>query len=561
MGCGLGDGFTDFADDVTRPEYSVIDAPGARVLEGRYARIRGIPGRSLYLVMDSDGPDAEVTVVWAAGNHCDAGKADEISFADQFYTSSLGVGLLSNTSSRGLGTLRLLDENCQPLAAEVTNAGFPFTVTEDEQGYWLQIGDDLAILPVGGEPPRIVAQNARWMRFHPSMTSLGYDVAEVVTADGILVVDHTGATISEFHTDGSEPEVVYPDLGPYETTMFLVDRTLYALDSESLTVQTLLEGRGVCWISPYRISFTSVLQFCDSELPVSVDPIVGTEPVELPARTLALKPGSNFGAFRYEGEPDAEMVTITTYSTETEEEPQVLFDRAVPGSERFTTSPEGMVIEAVTLEKDGSSTLRRRYDIDDSYQTLARGFLDFTRSNYFNEDRPFIDQYDGKTGRWLELTGWRNLERRVIAPGVVPDGGFAPSIVIDETYASSGLTFDGWFAYLRDYDGKTAELRVAHVPASSSLGLDIGWEKSLTKRSLPHGFRWAWQSERLTLAYLADVDEETKTGQLRLYFPDWDTIQIIADGVSDFTSLDHAVGIAYLVPKGDNQGVWMARMK
>lgn len=555
--CGIGDGMADFGQDVAEPEHNSVDAPGERILPGSYADIVSYPDGKLIVVRESMKPDAQITLLLPTGTHCDGGRADRVKFYDSAFTVSIGIGLLSHVSEEGLGTLRLLDGECAPLAETVDDASFPLSSLDNPLELWLRMGDGIGLLPIEAGPAHVVASEAEWFRVHSSRS--GLELAEILDRGQFRVVDRTGKTLVSLGSDDEPARLVYEHSA--DSPLLLFDKKLFQVDPVGPSIRPLIEDREICWVSPDSTRWNAVLQFCDDpdhEYAYGTSVTSDSPYLEVPQGSRRLGsyvPDGTRALYVGNGE-SSEPVDVYRFAPE--QLPRLALQNVVPDTDVWTVSPRGLVLEAVVLRDDDTEALVRRYlDLDlDLDQVLAERLY---RWPFDSVAQPLIDEFDGQVGRWVALSGWNPLQRRIIAEGVVPDGGFAPAVLDEAPYQYSGLTVDGWFAFLREYDGRTGELVLAHSPSSSSNGMDVGWQRSLSPRSIPHGFRWLFEDR--ALVYLADVDPEKRSGTLRIWFRELDLDQVVAADVSDFTGITYPEGVSYLVPEGKRKGIWHARLK
>jgi len=534
-GCWLEDGARDFGGDLATPKGWSLDAPGMKLSGEITAGELKVSPSGQWLTVTLPSGEVKV-VVPGTGTVCSVGVAAQHAF---FWAGLSEILVVQDrVTAAGTGRLRVFDGHCKELGPAIQHATFPVPYYKASQY------DSRWVSTVAGE---LTVYDARTQ----SAVSFGSGILEWIAlswtnADLMIlrypgelrVVEPTGRVRQRL--TGISSVMEDPEWGI--TAYFPEEHLLYDWDYVNEQFHQLMQD--VCYVSPLQPQ--CILRQCGGKT-YFADWSSLTEPlVEVPEQTVRyLRVGEWTGLLR-SSEPTATTCSFWRVEPTKDAAPSLSDVRC--SSVTLMATPEGWGLQALRDGPEGPELVRRSFGSPDIHE-LTHGVYEWPLQS---SNLPFIDHWNGKTGRWVRLRGYWTPQLDVIAEGVAPPSGFAP---MDNPFFFS--TAFGRLAYLQHVEGGVGELVVARTEVVGE-NAPLPEEHLFTVPDVALG-DFSFIAQRRMLVYLTGAS--SGKGELHSYLSELELRQLVASGVSAMVPTVSPDGVAYLVPEGERRGLWHVRLR
>lgn len=540
----------------------MIEGPGTRILAGSYHALtsRG----DLLLARRTGAPEGSLTLIDPQRE-----RSCELEGAARFVYPSIGwIAHTSATDASSQGEIHFATPECDPLPSVVAGASLPFDVTHDHEAVLL-VGDELrAIDPITGADRVIASAYAGADRlFLPGQQVYVWLVA---SQGELILFDARWRELSRFGEDVREVATISsPGAALVQDGNAL---HLLRITAESSLLDTVLTQDGCRPYAADREHFTYLSPCSERRLhsldasngdvdfgPLDVDPKY-TLPVSLGSasaqnRTLRLfmlrevdttiglgelwaldvprdatsssndgaagAPGSDAEAIPHKIANAADLAWL--HSTPRRDGTYALVD------------VEAGVGRVVYVPRAGEAET-----IVDAVPRTARNLFYYRRDYWF-----FAHAAPGRDAHLVRICKLAGCSPAVAAAELptetiaerVPELGFASAVSSED------------FALLHDAEAGLGTLSIQDGPVVAG-GVPAG------------GFVGLYPIMNRGVAYLTRFDVERRTGALEYWNQSLDARGLVAENVAEFLRADWPyMGLIYLVPNGDNAGLWYARGK
>lgn len=531
--CSLEEGLRKTPTVLSPDQVATIEGPGERLVAGSFHSLTSRSG--MLMARRSDGPSDALTVVdpqhetWC-----------ELQNAERFVHASTGW-LAYTASDSNLGEIHFANGDCTPLPAVVTNATMPYDVTEDGEAVMV-LGTSLVAINPKTEKQRVLASGFGQVQQLSSRDQDGY-VWLVKEGDQLIEFDsgwreraRVGEKVGEMAMISSPPTLVFEDNGKLKrATVEAKGELSISVVAEDGCRPRAMSSEYLTYLGPCGNPTLHSLSGRGGQ--IDWGPL-GVEPDQ--AVVISKKAGPLRLYFLREVDPSAGTGTLWTLD-DPKKEPKQLAERAAlswvqPGADESIyalVDIQDNLGRVVHIAKDGVSdelvTFVPRNGGNEYF--FGRGFWFFAHP---------ADDGSAELVRICALAGCASGPSapavETIARGV-PDWGFAASLDAEHV------------AVLHDV-----------AKGMGTLSTDAG---ALVAEGVPQGgFSGLYPMMERGIAYLTRFDAERAVGSLEYWNLALDARGTVAENVSEFIRADWPyMGLVYLVPSGDNAGLWYARGK
>jgi hypothetical protein len=551
-------GYAEVAQELGPTRKSRIEGPGARLAEGSFGKLRYIVDKDAwYLLADTDTGRALTVFTVLAQRQCEIPGVTSYSLYRRTDTSPpRTIPYLAGVDKNGRGTLRFVNTDCQPYALEVPQADLPLD-TDSPRGFAMRSGTGLVFAdPVSGTQTTLVQNLAQLERASTPSDKPGW----IVRGDSQIVL---------FDSDWNERGRLGDNPDNLINNTYFTDRAgLQRIDAAAGTA-TLVRS-DVCSVQNRLSDTPATLIYyspCADRKLVVWEPSTDqtTEPgvTAEPGRARYLAVGSERWLFYlHDVDGSTGLGTLAAWKpdgTQIDIGQRADLDWAA-WSEYQAGSPAAPRADLLALLDVANNAGRLvTWSPDGSTRELGVGVWRWARwlPDFFNE-RSFLTNFDGTALGDVSIACRRGTcatdppTVSTLAQGVpVPKGGYL--VMGDDPSGSGGRPT----LLLSAFDGTAGTL--LYVASSSGALAPF----APIAQSVPQD-RFALMSKNLFpgAIYVAGYDATSKTGRLEYHSFDLDAVGTIAQHVSEFTEVTLPMpGFLYVVPDGDQRGIWYARSK
>lgn len=530
--CSLEEGLRKTPTVLSPDQVATIEGPGQRLVAGSF---RSLTARSgMFMARRMDAPSSSLTVVdpqretWC-----------ELQNAERF--EHVSAGWLAYTASQSNpGELRFAKDDCTPLPAVVQNASMPYGVTEDGEAV-VVIGTSLVAVHPTTEEQRVLATGFGQVQQLVSRDRESYAWL-VKEGDQLIEFDsgwqeraRVGEKVGEMAAISSPPTLLFEDNGKLKRA---------TVDGKGRLDITVASEDG-CRPRATSAEFLTYLAPCENPTLHSLSGrggqvdwgALGVEP------DRAVVISKKTGPLRLYFLRDVDSAgTGTLWSIDDpKSEPKQLAERAALGWVQAGDDDSIYALvdirdnlgRIVHFAKDGEAEEL----VSDVPRTGGNEYF-FGLGFWF-----FAHPADDGSADLVRICALAGCDADPTAPAVetiargVPDWGFAASLDAEHV------------AVLHDV-----------VNGMGTLSTDAG---ALVAEGVPQGgFGGLYPMMERGIVYLSGFDAERRVGRLDYWNLVLDARGTIAENVSEFMRADWPYkGIVYLVPSGENAGLWYARGK
>jgi len=549
FGCGIGEGFVDFGQDVFEPDSLTYDAPGRKIADGSFSG----------MLVDPWGEDGAVIVAFRYlpdGPHlrmqpfdgsrgCDVGIAQRCIVFNKLDQKQQLVAVVSHTDASGRGTLNFVNHDCEVVYGGIERAQIPARLFEEPPGYLVDAETQLLeIDPWAGETRVLSPALQRWSG------SVSEDAQLWFVEDGQFVaLDRNRQELGRVGEAVTEILGVAPGLSNFHLVEAGRLMKYPALDSAPELI-----AEDLCEVSIGTTGYSFMSPCASRRLVVQDSNTGGTEVVdEGVSRVLVLSRSASVADDGTAVEalyikPSATVPGVQNIWLKKAGQPPVLFRENLVrflsgsiGAEPRVTGlfdPNGPV--ATLLTTNGTEDEVVHGAIASNYSLVDQG--DF----YYAMVEPTAT--DGtlaavaKDGEVTEVASGVPFDSTLLAPVVDPD--------ID------GVTDPGYF--------EKSALLYDVTEGLGTLGLltraDPGSLIELGRGVQPSRFEFFQRTP--ALGYISGFDRETRIGTLHVYNTELGIRSDITERAVEFTELMWPFdGVLYTVRDGEDESIWAARAK
>ncbi|MDF3064878.1 MAG: hypothetical protein K0R38_479 [Polyangiaceae bacterium] len=538
LGCDIVQGFQDAGDTLFPEQGTHLSTPALRLVRGGYRSLALAAGRELSVLARSTESDTSLFVMrFANPNPCEIPEVGRYLASRNPNRAEAGIAYFHEDVAQG--TLHFADTSCNTFDFEVEDARLPVGETETTIVVWAG-GDLFEVKPESSERTelasgvtnvitrafsgrtlvltegRLEVFDAEWK----SQGSFGDGVGTVLkTSTGALYLDSAGLhrLSAGPNNETTRDELLEPDAcslglrGDWAT--------FYAPCADARLV-ALHEPTGKLYDLPFAADSFNIRL-----IPAGAGG--GTNPLEDPFWFLFLRNDETSANALVLRNPDGDE--------------RIIAPNAVLGYSDFdaaAATPYGHALVNVEEDRTGDYVY---FDADGAERTLARGV-------YTRGDRLLAD-WNGTTGSLASVSGDR-LE--ILAHGV-PGSSF-------EFTDSKGA----WTVLFHDWEGDSGRLSRMNttLDALAQTPLDAPFTVPTLEEVAPRVGPFTTVALGALLpgtSFLANYDAKTGTGRLTYENAELRFQAVVDQGVSDY--LVTADYLLYTIPRGPDQGIWLATGK
>ncbi|HET9934368.1 MAG TPA: hypothetical protein VFQ35_26880 [Polyangiaceae bacterium] len=533
LGCNLEEGLRKTPTVLSPDEVAAIEGPGKRLLAGNF---HGLTTRWGRLVMRKvDGP--KNTLVSVDPQH---ESSCELENAERFAYASTGWVAYSDAASN-FTEIHFAAEDCTALPAVVSNASMPYDVTEDGEAVMV-IGSALVAVDPVTEQRRVLADPYTSVQQLGSRDQKGY-VWLVKQGDQFIEFDwnwkelsRVGEKVGGLAFVSSPPTLAFEDNGKLNRMSVDADGKLsISLIAEDGCRPRTASSTNFAYLSPCNEPTLHTVSGRGTDVDWGA---LGVQPEQ----AVALPKGTSGIQLLFLRDIDPNVGTGSLWLLDAPGgEPQKLAEHADLGW--VQAAKDDSIYALVDIENDLGKVVH--FAKDGSTEELVTE-VPRNGNNQFYYGRQFWffahPQSDG-TSELVRICALASCDGNAGAPAVqsiargVPDWGFASAL--DSNHV----------AVLHDVS-----------KGRGTLSTDSG---ALVAEGVPQGgFAALYPIMKQGIAYLTHYDSERAVGTLEYWNLELDARGTVAENVSEFMRADWPyMGIVYLVPSGDNAGLWYARGK
>ena len=531
FGCSLEEGLKKTPTVLSPDTVATIEGPGKRLLAGNFRALATRGG--MLMVRKADGPsDALVVVDPQHESSC------ELDNAERFVHATAGWMAYTDATSN-LGEIHFANDDCTPLPAVVADASLPYDVTGDGEAV-MTIGTALVAIHPTTEEKRVLADPYGAIQQLAARDQRSY-VWLVQQGDQLIEFDsdwrelsRIGEKVGEMAYISTPPTLLFEDAGKLNRVSVDGDGNIsLAVVSEDACRPRAASSQYFTYLTPCNDPKLHTLSGRGADVDWGA---LGLQPEHVIADT----DGTSSLRLLFVRDIDANVGTGTLWSLDAPDgEPRKLAERADLGwvqvgedeSVYALVDVENNLGTIVHVAKDGSTE-----ELVSEVPRNGNNQFFYGRQFWF-----FAHPTSDGTSDLVRICALAGCDKS--APAVqsvargVPDWGFASALDSEHV------------AVLHDVS-----------KGLGTLSTDSG---ELVAEGVPQGgFSGLYPIMKEGVAYLKGFDSERSAGTLEYWNLALDARGTVAANVSEFIRADWPyMGLVYLVPNGDNAGLWYARGK
>lgn len=165
-GCSIGDGIANFGNNIANPPLVAIGGPGVRIATGHYSSplvdpwAEEGPAIVAFEYLD-DGPHLAMRPLDGTAG-CDTGLAYSSVVRDKLVNLTQLIAYLGPPITDGRGPVHFVDHSCKEYGAPVQNANLPELLYSDPPGYLVDAGTELLVVDPWNGTSTVLAGNLTW---------------------------------------------------------------------------------------------------------------------------------------------------------------------------------------------------------------------------------------------------------------------------------------------------------------------------------------------------------------------------------------------------------------
>ncbi len=537
--CDIGTGLADFGSDVFEPKHQFIEGPGRRIASGQFSGPLIDPwGENGSVIVafrhESDGPHL-LMQPFDGSQGCELGRGRRCIVYNKLAGLKQLVAYLEQTDESGRGPLRFAGHDCTEAMAPIADANLPAAVFDDPPGYLVEAGGQLLdvapwkkqIKPLAGQlrgwgfweekdksfwfidDGQFVVMNAR----REELFRGGKDVTEMVrfpTSSRFLLVD--GGQLNHFQSFAAKAQLVATQVCSPRFQSGSKLSYFSPCDAGALIVADLTEGK--------KTPIDSGIRTIDGYYPSTTqgDTVFYSKPALAPADGMVL----------WMAQGESLPVPIAKHFVRLE----AVVEQS-PLSLLLLVGGDGQRASLVKWTSKGSSPVLDNVSLEYSGGLLAN--------------------YDGQLGDLFVGAATSAPQRVAQGVPVVASPLRSQSTefpVCPVALLTNAKDWVGTLALAEGYQASSADCPVLKQPKVTAIASGVPAASYQFFDKMP------------AIGFLENWNRESGTGQLALYNTELGAHNVIASDVREFIEmLWPNVGVLYVVPTGDNQGIWIARAK
>lgn len=540
LGSKIGNGISDFGNNLADPDLITVGGPGVRVAEGHFASPLVDPWDENPVVVafefKDDGPHLAMLPL-KDGTKCNTGVAYSSIVRDKLDNLTQLIAYSSGGDGDDYGSVHFVDHQCKEYGTPIEHAKLPVHLYEDPPGYLVPTRTQLLLVAPWTQKTTVIAEHLAWFG------DWNEDDGSIAVIDGghFRVFDKKlkrladiGTNVSQmFHLSGAAFGLL--DGGVLRTYQSLSDTAPVEIATDACEPQ--LDVNGCLFF--YSPCGDRALQCYRSTTGTSKQLLEGVRSV------VSTRPSTDSGLMAMLYTKDRDAGGVDLWLSITDEEPRMVVSNF---NRLFAWSPPDKQIDAlVNADNQLGQLLRRVSTVNGVSETILFEQVSetFSQGLLVNVD---ADQRIGDLYTPVQLDQVPQLVVRGV-PNVKGGGAILESTNVNTVQYGK--------AVITNAKDRIGDLTLIRYPATAAGPAS----PRVIASQVPVG-KYQFFKYMNAIVYTSNWNTSTGKGELNLHQLDIDAVTTISEEVNEFLEITWPwEGVVYLIPDGDRAGIWVARAK
>ncbi len=542
VGSKIGNGITDFGNNLANPDLITVGGPGVRVAQGHFSSPIVDPWDDngpviVAFEFKDDGPHLAMRPLDGGGAGCDTGLAYSSIVRDKLDNLTQLIAYEEAADGDGYGTVHFVDHHCKEYGDPPANAKLPTMLYQDPPGYLIEARNQLLVFAPWNNKTTVLALDVTWWQKWPSPDG----AVAVISGGHFKIFDAQQRQVSDIGTSvtrivglpGSSGSFALVDGARLLTYQSVSDTSPVEVASDAC--EPTPDSSGCLFFFSPCAGRNLQCYRADSKQTIAIDSgvqsLVSSRSQSTDGRIAALYTKTN-------SQDNSNDLWLYT----TGESPQLVLPKF---SRLYSWTPPAAEVDAlVNADSDTGQALRHTPSADTVIADAVS--VNFSQGLLANFD---VARSVG------DLYGPVQLGQ---TPVKVASG--VPYVSHQDTIVTSknDATVSYGKAALTGATDAVGDLTLLRYPPTSSDGPD---SPRVVASQVPM-LHYRFFEFMNALTYTDGWDSQNGIGNLNLYELDLDARTFISDQVREFQEVIWPwVGVMYVVPDGERAGIWVARAK